>query len=86
MIKKSKSPEATGVDARDSGYEVGYGKPPKANQFQRGTSGHLKGRPLGTKNFATSFRNVATEKLSVTQNGQRWEMPAYEAVVRKLRQ
>jgi hypothetical protein len=28
-----------------SDYEIGYGKPPKAFQFQPGTSGHPPGRP-----------------------------------------
>jgi hypothetical protein len=31
-------------DSRST-YEVGYGKPPVATRFQKGTSGNLSGRP-----------------------------------------
>ena len=31
------------------GYEVGYGKPPKATRFKKGQSGNPKGRPRRQK-------------------------------------
>ena len=40
--------------ASGSGYEVGYGKPPKHSRFRPGKSGNPKGRPKGSKNKAQS--------------------------------
>jgi hypothetical protein len=39
-------------------YEVGYGKPPKHTQFQKGASGNAKGRLKGTKNLSTDLVNM----------------------------
>jgi len=48
------------------GYEVGYGKPPKSNQFPKGVSGNPKGRPKGSLNLATvvlrESRQLVTSK------------------------
>ncbi|MET0085273.1 MAG: DUF5681 domain-containing protein [Sedimenticola sp.] len=51
-------------------YEVGYGKPPKATQFQPGKSGNPKGRPKGRKNLKTDLQEVLNEKVQVNAGGQ----------------
>lgn len=35
---------------RSADYEIGYKKPPKSTQFQKGVSGNPRGRPRGSKN------------------------------------
>ncbi len=52
-------------------YDVGYGKPPKHNQFQMGKSGNPKGRPKGTKNLKTDVEEVLQEKIVIVEGDNR---------------
>jgi hypothetical protein len=54
---------------RDVTYEVGFAKPPKSGQFERGKSGNPKGRPKGSKNFATVVLRECRQRVRV--NGPR---------------
>ncbi len=38
-------------------YDVGYGKPPRRSQFEKGVSGNAKGRPRSTRNFLSDLRD-----------------------------
>jgi hypothetical protein len=52
--------------------EVGYKKPPKASQFQKGASGNPKDRPKGSKNLASIIRRDGRQKVRVNgPNGVR---------------
>ena len=49
-------------------YEVGYGKPPKATQFQKGQSGNPKGRAKGAKGLRTILTEVVHAKQTIQIN------------------
>lgn len=71
-------------DYEASEYEVGYGKPPKANQFKPGQSGNPKGRPKGRQNFRTIVTELLNSKITVTENGKQTKVSFGEALVKKM--
>lgn len=65
-------------------YKVGYGKPPKATQFKKGTSGNPKGRPKGSLNLATAFNRALSERIEVVVDGRKRSMTKLEVAVTGL--
>jgi len=51
----------------DHTYSVGYGRPPKQGQFQKGVSGNPGGRPPGTRGLVTELREILQETTVVTE-------------------
>ena len=51
-------------------YDLGYGKPPKQNQFPKGRSGNPNGRPKGSVDPATTFRRLFSEKVTVKEGNR----------------
>jgi hypothetical protein len=71
------------ADPEDPTDEVGYKRPPRHTRFKPGQSGNLKGRPKGTKNFATVMDKELSTKIEVTENGRRRRISKREAIVKQ---
>ncbi len=67
---------------KDADYDVGYGKPPKAHQFPKGTSGNPAGAP--SKRKRVDVAAILNEPLVVKASGVSQKMPAFEVGVRRL--
>ncbi len=65
-------------------YEVGYGRPPKNNQFKKGVSGNPKGRPKRPANFREQFLREARLPVAITENGRTVRIPKYDVAIRQL--
>lgn len=66
------------------GYEVGYGKPPKGSQFQKGKSGNSSGRPRQDPGMAAVFRKVSKQKVRTNGPNGSISMTKLEAFVTQL--
>ena len=55
-MKKPNQPQST------TSYDVGYRRPPKANQFRKGRSGNPRGRKPSEENFLSIFKRIAARR------------------------
>jgi hypothetical protein len=50
--------------------DVGYGKPPKANQFRKGRSGNPRGRKPGEENLISVFKRHVMQRVRITDGDE----------------
>jgi hypothetical protein len=69
----------------DDSYQVGFGKPPRHTQFQKGRSGNPKGRPKGRKkNLYVLMEEVFEEKILVKSPKGTQSIPKIKAALIQL--
>jgi hypothetical protein len=69
---------------KPSAYDVGYRRPPKATQFEKGVSGNPRGRPKGSRTVGAVLQDILRQKIAVTENGKTRRLPALEVILRRL--
>lgn len=67
----------------DDSYNVGYGKPPKANQFRKGRTGNPRGKRKGEENTISAFRRHVLKRVKIKDGEKLRTISVAEAVILK---
>ena len=65
-------------------YEIGYGKPPKNSQFQKGRSGNKRGRPKSARNLKTEVVEELTEMVKMRVGDRALKISKQRALLKLL--
>ena len=76
-MKKPNSNEADSTD------DVGYRKPPKANQFRKGQTGNPRGKRRGEENIISAFKRIVSKRVKINDGEKVRTVTLAEAVFLK---
>ena len=76
-------PDDQSGGSRETDYEIGYAKPPKAMQFKPGNK-RGKGRPKGAKNTATIVNAAFGTKVAAQIGGKKVKASKFEIAMHQL--
>lgn len=65
-------------------YEVGYKKPPKHTQFQKGQSGNPGGRRKPATDVVTALERTLSELVTIREHGQTRRITRLEAALHQM--
>lgn len=65
-------------------YEIGYGKPPKSGQFEKGKSGNPSGRPKKPTDFLSALLREANSEVPINENGKQKKAKKIEVVAKQV--
>ena len=82
MTKTPKSRRRTGSGG--AGKERAPGNPPNSTRFQKGSSGNPTGRPKGSRNLATLFKEAAKHPVEAKINGKLRKITTVQATIMQL--
>ena len=84
MNAKNDKPAAAEASTADE--RVGYRRPPIVTRFRPGQSGNPRGRPRGARSVSTVIAAALSERVAVTENGQRRHISKLEGRSQATRQ
>jgi uncharacterized protein DUF5681 len=64
-------------------YDVGYGKPPKSNQFRKGRTGNPRGKRRGEENTISVFKRHVLKRVRIKDGEQTRTITLAEAIILK---
>jgi hypothetical protein len=72
------------ISGRSSGYQIGYGRPPRLTRFPKEHPAIPKAARKGSRALASIWLRAMNEKITINENGQRRRITRQQAAVKQL--